>query len=92
MNPRFLIALSIASLLTLVRVFAQPVVVSEYYNDNPPQEWTEILVLEDNLDLRGWVVTDNNASQTARQGGVRFKSIPYWQHGSRRDDHWDLAS
>jgi hypothetical protein len=80
MNPRFLIALSIASLLTLVRVFAQPVVVSEYYNDNPPQEWTEILVLEDNLDLRGWVVTDNNASQTARQGGVRFKSIPYWQH------------
>ncbi len=80
MNTRRFAVLGIASLLTLVRAIAQPVVVSEYYNDNPPQEWTEILVLEDNLDLRGWVVTDNNASQTARQGGVRFKSIPYWQH------------
>ncbi|MCS6999261.1 MAG: hypothetical protein NZ481_00010 [Candidatus Kapabacteria bacterium] len=59
---------------------AQAVVVSEYYNDNPPQEWTEILVIQDNIDLRGWVVTDNNATQTARQGGVRFRNIPYWQH------------
>lgn len=58
----------------------QAVVVSEYYNDNPPQEWTEILVIQDDIDLRGWVVTDNNASQTARQGGVRFRNIPYWQH------------
>ncbi|MCX7930360.1 MAG: T9SS type A sorting domain-containing protein [Chlorobi bacterium] len=59
---------------------AQPVVVSEYYNDNPPQEWTEILVIQDNIDLRGWIVTDNNATQTARQGGVKFRNIPYWQH------------
>ncbi len=63
-----------------LRSDAQPVVVSEYYNDNPPQEWTEILVVQDNMDLRGWVVTDNNASQTSRQGGVRFRNIPYWQH------------
>lgn len=63
-----------------LRSEAQPVVVSEYYNDNPPQEWTEILVVQDNIDLRGWVVTDNNASQTSRQGGVRFRNIPYWQH------------
>lgn len=80
MKIRCLVAVGIICIIALVRSFAQPAVVSEYYNDNPPQEWTEILVLEDNLDLRGWVVTDNNATQTARQGGVRFKSIPYWQH------------
>lgn len=71
----------VAIFLTAAAVtVAQQVVVSEYYNDNPPQEWTEILVTQDNVDLRGWVVTDNNASQTSRQGGVRFRNIPYWQH------------
>ncbi|MCX8051634.1 MAG: hypothetical protein N3B17_07075 [Chlorobi bacterium] len=75
-----LLTIVAALLLPSSKLAAQPVVVSEYYNDNPPQEWTEILVVQDNMDLRGWVVTDNNASQTARQGGVRFRDIPYWQH------------
>jgi len=75
-----LYTLILAAFALVLPLSAQPVVVSEYYNDNPPQEWTEVLVLEDNLDLRGWIVTDNNATQTTRQGGIRFKNIPYWQH------------
>lgn len=91
MGPHLLCRVVIANLRVLALIgilinllatpgHSQAVVISEYYNDNPPQEWTELLVIQDDLDLRGWIVTDNNASQTARQGGVRFRNIPYWQH------------
>ncbi len=63
---------------------AQTIVVSEYKNKSgPAQEWTELLVVQDNVDLRGYVLTDNNAGQTARQGGVRFANVPLWQHVRR---------
>ncbi len=63
---------------------AQPIVVSEYRNaSGPAGEWTELLVVADNVDLRGYVLTDNNAGQTARQGGVRFANIPLWRHVRR---------
>lgn len=63
------------------RVSAQAVLVSEYYNASDPlAEWNEIIVVQDNLDMRGWFVTDNNTNQTARQGGVRFKNIDFWKN------------
>lgn len=57
-----------------------PVVVSEYFNTSPlpVEEWTELLVVADTLDLRGYVLTDNNQTQTQRQGGVRFRDVPLW--------------
>jgi hypothetical protein len=64
-----------------IRVSAQAVLVSEYYNaSDPTAEWNEIIVVQDNLDMRGWFVTDNNTNQTARQGGVRFKNIDFWKN------------
>ncbi|MBL7974851.1 MAG: hypothetical protein JNJ85_08055, partial [Candidatus Kapabacteria bacterium] len=59
---------------------AQSVLVSEYFNDQPIYEWNELLVVTDNLDMRGFVVTDNNTAQVTRQGGVRFKNIDFWRH------------
>ena len=39
---------------------AQDVVVSEYFNEvNPEQEWTEILVIKDDMNLVGYHVTDH---------------------------------
>ncbi|MEN3027082.1 MAG: choice-of-anchor D domain-containing protein [Chlorobiota bacterium] len=57
-----------------------PIVVSEYFNTSPlpVEEWTELLVLADTLDLRGYVLTDNNQTQTQQQGGVRFRNVPLW--------------
>lgn len=60
---------------------AQEVVVSEYVNQiDETLEWTELLVLRDNLNMVGWIVTDDNGTQTARQGGCRFKDIPLWRN------------
>jgi hypothetical protein len=60
---------------------AQEVVVSEYMNASGPDlEWTELLTVQDNLNMVGWIVHDNNGSQTARQGGVRFKDVPLWRN------------
>lgn len=86
MGPHLLCRVVIANLRVLALIgilinllatpgHSQAVVISEYYNDNPPQEWTELLVIQDDLDLRGWIVTDNNASQTARQGGSVFATF-----------------
>ncbi|MCS7176257.1 MAG: choice-of-anchor D domain-containing protein [Candidatus Kapabacteria bacterium] len=57
-----------------------PIIVSEYFNTSPlpVEEWTELLVLADTLDLRGYVLTDNNQTQTQQQGGVRFRNVPLW--------------
>lgn len=69
--------------LTTAAVGAQvpPIVVSEYFNTSPlpVEEWTELLVIADTLDLRGYVLTDNNQTQTQQQGGVRFRDVPLWR-------------
>ncbi len=59
-----------------------PIVVSEYFNTSPlpVEEWTELLVIADTLDLRGYILTDNNQTQTQQQGGVRFRDVPLWRH------------
>lgn len=77
----FLFILALASVLSSRTVSAQAVLVSEYFNvSDPTGEWNEIIVVQDNLDMRGWFVTDNNTNQTARQGGVRFKNIDFWKN------------
>lgn len=72
-------------LAALTFCFAQnpPVVVSEYLstsNQSGVGEWTELFVLDDNLDLRNYLLIDNNSSQQTAQGGVRFRNIAFWQH------------
>ena len=60
---------------------AQDVVVSEYFNTgDPTTEWTEIVVVKDNLNLVGWIVTDNNTEQNEAQGGVKFRDVPLWRN------------
>jgi hypothetical protein len=66
-------------------LFAQKVVVSEYNNvtGDPLGEWTELLVVEDNVDLVGYTLRDNEGSNPPPsnwQGGVRFKDHPLWRH------------
>lgn len=63
--------------------FSQKVVVSEYFNypgATAQLEWTEILVLEDNISLVGWSVHDYSGDLSARVNGPVFKDIPLWKH------------
>ncbi|MFM8569929.1 MAG: hypothetical protein ACKOB6_10040, partial [Candidatus Kapaibacterium sp.] len=76
-----LVILALVYCLSTLTLNAQAVLVSEYFNvTDPSGEWNEIIVVQDNLDMRGWFVTDNNTQQTARQGGVRFKNIDVWKN------------
>lgn len=75
----------IFSLFCVIQLFSQKVVVSEYYNvtGDPQGEWTEILVVEDNIDLVGYTLRDNSGSTPPPSqwtGGVRFKNHPLWRN------------
>ena len=60
---------------------AQSVIVSSYFNAaDPRDEWTEILVISDNTDMRNWSLQDNNAAQTAFQTPIIFANIDLWNN------------
>ena len=66
------------------QLLSQKAVVSEYYNEtgSTANEWTELLVIEDNSSLVGCMLRDNAGSSGAPdkwQGGIRFKDDPLWK-------------
>ncbi len=76
-----LIKLIIALFIISAPVFAQQVVVSEYWNISatPEGEWTELLVVNDNISMVGWKLRDNS-EENGWQGGVIFKDVPLWRN------------
>ncbi len=62
---------------------SQSVLVNEYFNAaDQDDEWTELIVTEAGLDLRGYSLRDNSnqgGTPSAWQGGVRFTDNPLWQ-------------
>ncbi len=74
---------SFALLLILfsTRLFSQSVVVSSYFNASDPRdEWTELIVVTDNTDMRNWSIRDNNSSQTTWQVADNFNNIAFWNN------------
>ncbi len=70
-------------LLTLLPglLMGQEIVVNEYFNSaSQNDEWTELVVVKDNLSLVGWFIGDNNAGTTSWQPKIKFKNHPLWQH------------
>ncbi|MEY3385696.1 MAG: hypothetical protein RIR53_507 [Bacteroidota bacterium] len=66
---------------TVKQSMAQDMVVSEYYNiQDVNSEWTELLVVADNLNAVGWILTDANTGQITRQGGPQFRDVPLWRN------------
>ena len=64
-----------------LRGLAQSVVVSNYFNAiDQRDEWIELLVTGDDVDITNWSIRDNNSTQTAWQTGVSFSSDPLWTH------------
>jgi hypothetical protein len=75
-----LIALAVL-LCSVSLIKAQDMVISEYYNiQDVNGEWTELVVVKDNLNAVGFVLTDANTGQVLRMGGPKFKDIPLWRN------------
>ncbi len=65
-------------------VFAQQIVVSEYFNSSDPRnEWVELLVIEDNVDLRNFSLRDNNSATNSWQDEITFTNISFWNNMRR---------
>ena len=70
---RYTIAAASLVLLTIMGR-AQEMVISEYFNIvDVNAEWTELVVVSDNLNAVGWILTDANTGQIVRQGGPQFR-------------------
>lgn len=81
MNLLRLLSITTALFTCIHLSTAQDVVISEYFNDvAQSSEWTEILVVKDNMDLRGFIVTDNRGEADQRQSGPQFLNIAKWAH------------
>ncbi|MBU3699752.1 MAG: hypothetical protein FGM33_07045 [Candidatus Kapabacteria bacterium] len=76
------IILNVCLLMTMAgALLAQEMVLSEYYNiQDVNSEWTELLVVADNLNVVGWLITDANTGQVTRQGGPQFRDVPLWRN------------
>ena len=60
---------------------SQSIVVSEYnYAPDPKNQFTELLVIQDNLSIAGYTLHDNTANLDQWQSGIRFKDIPLWKN------------
>jgi len=77
---KFFLIILVAVFLTL-QMYSQSVVINQYFNAaDPRDEWTELIVVTDNTDMRGWTLRDNNSSQTSWQTAVTFKNVSFWNN------------
>lgn len=60
-------------------IYSQPIVVSEYKDQTPEGEWTELLVIQDMLDIVGFTIRDNS-DNASWQPSVRFKDHRLWRN------------
>src|SRR5438876_2230086 len=56
---------------------AQQIIVNELYNSSSTDEWVELLVLHDSLDLRGFDLRDFSGTGTAQQP-LTFTTNALW--------------
>lgn len=78
----FSIVISIIMLFLLTNTAkGQDVVISEIFNTiDVRDEWTELVVVSDNVDMRNWTLSDNNASTNCWQPRIRFRNISLWNN------------
>jgi len=62
--------------------FAQSVIINEVYNSSASDEWIELLVLKDGLDLRNWSIVDYSSSGGV-QAPLNFSSNLLWSNLSK---------
>jgi phosphatidylserine/phosphatidylglycerophosphate/cardiolipin synthase-like enzyme/DNA/RNA endonuclease YhcR with UshA esterase domain len=60
-------------------VFSQQVIINELYNSSGNDEWLELLVVQDGLDMRGWDIRDFNTTAGA-QAPLVFTTNALWNN------------
>ena len=74
----FKIALFLLVLVTVRNSYSQALVVNEYFNGfSQKTDWIEILVVQNNLDLRNYQIRDFSATGNP-QSPMTFSNNPYW--------------
>lgn len=68
-----------AALLLSGSLSAQSVIINEVYNSSGNDEWIELLVVQDSVDLRNWDIRDFSSSGTAQQPLV-FSNQSLWSN------------
>jgi phosphatidylserine/phosphatidylglycerophosphate/cardiolipin synthase-like enzyme len=63
----------------IVSLQGQSIIINEIYNSNGNDEWVELLVVQDSLDLRNWNIRDFSSSGTAQQPLV-FSNHTLWSN------------
>jgi len=66
-------------LLIFSSTYSQPIVINELYNSVSNDEWLELLVVEDSLDLRNWDIRDFSSSGSPQQPLV-FSNHSLWNN------------
>lgn len=59
--------------------FGQSVLLNEVYNSSSTDEWIELLILEDGLDMRNWSIVDFSSSGSVQQPLI-FTSNLLWSN------------
>jgi len=61
---------------------AQSVIINEVYNSSSSDEWIELLVLQDDLDMRNWSIVDFSSSGSVQQP-LNFTTNLLWSKLSK---------
>jgi phosphatidylserine/phosphatidylglycerophosphate/cardiolipin synthase-like enzyme len=64
-------------LLSPAMTLGQGIIINELYNSSSTGEWLELLILQDDLDLRGWSIRDFTSSGNP-QSPVTFTGAALW--------------
>ncbi len=67
------------SILLAGFIYPQSVIINEVFNSNGNDEWLELLVVQDSLDIRNWEIRDFNSSGVARSP-LSFTSNALWNN------------
>ncbi len=73
------LSLLVAGIFTLEKASAQDIIINELYNSSGSDEWVELLVVRDSLDLRNWSLRDYNSGGVAQQP-LNFTTHSLWSN------------
>ena len=74
-----LIKLLFFTFLLISYLHSQPILINELYNSSSNDEWLELLVVQDSVDLRNWDIRDFSSSGSAQEPLV-FTNQSLWSN------------
>src|SRR5437764_8043528 len=76
---RYCFAAILFTLLMSAPAWAQSVVVNKYFNSGTTADVVELLVIQDNLDMRGMIIKDFSGNMANDNGGkYQFSNNSLW--------------